>query len=139
VSKQRVRARRCALQALYQWQLAGQQPAYILREFVAERELVNVDLEYFSRLTLEIPKVIDELETQLKQVLDRPLDELNPVERAILWLGTYELIYAPEIPYRVVINEAVELAKMFGAEQAHRYINANLDQLAKTLRAVEMS
>lgn len=139
MSKQRVRARRCALQALYQWQLAGQKPADILSEFVAERELVNVDLEYFSKLTLEIPKVIDELEAQLSEVLDRPLRELSPVERAILWLGTYELIYAPEIPYRVVINEAVELAKLFGAEQAHRYINANLDRMAKTLRAVEMT
>ncbi len=127
------------MQALYQWQLAGQNPQDILGEFVAERELVNVDLDYFSKLTLEIPAAIAELDGQLETVLDRPNTELNPVERAILWLGTFELLRCPDVPYRVVVNEAVELAKLFGAEQAHRYVNANLDRLAQRLRSDEIS
>jgi N utilization substance protein B len=139
VSRGRTRARRCAVQALYQWQLAGQQPKDILGEFVAERELVNVDLDYFSKLALEIPAAIGELDAQLQSVLDRPNTELNPVERAILWLGTFELLRCPDVPYRVVVNEAVELAKIFGAEQAYRYVNANLDKLARSLRAAEIS
>jgi N utilization substance protein B len=79
----------------------------------------------------------EQLESELQPFLDRPPAELDPVERAVLTLGQYELMHHPEIPYRVVINEAVELAKMFGAEQSHKYVNGVLDKLARKYREVE--
>lgn len=133
----RVRARRCAVQALYQWQLAGQDPGDILNEFIAEREIVHVDLDYFRTLAREIPRHAAELEQDLLPVLNRPWRELDPVERAILLIGAYEFRYCPEVPWRVVINEAIELEKMFGAEQGHRYVNTTLDKLAHQLRPQE--
>ncbi len=134
----KVRARRCAVQALYQWQLAGQDPNEILREFVAERELEKVDLEYFSILTREIPRHLDTLQTDLRSALDREWLKLGPVERGVLLVGAYELRFCPEVPWRVVVNEAVELCKMFGADEAHKYINGVLDKTARVLRAAEM-
>lgn len=136
-NRARVRARRCAVQALYQWQLAGQDPADILDEFVAEREVVNADMDYFRELTREIPRHAAQLEADLQAVLDRRMHELDPVERAILLIGAYEMRYSVEVPWRVVINEAIELEKMFGAEQGHRYINTALDKLAREVRPAE--
>lgn len=133
----RVRARRCALQALYQWQLAGQEPNDILKEFVAEREIVNTDLEHFEALTRGIPRRLVELENDLQGVIDRPVRELDPIERAILLIGAYELRHCVETPWRVVINEAIELEKMFGAEKGYRYINTALDRLARIVRRAE--
>ncbi len=133
----RIGARRCALQALYQWQMSGQDPDQILSEFMAERDLGKVDTEYFRLLIREIPAHIDALEQPLLSALDRPIAELTPVERAVLWIGVYELRFCPEIPWRVVINEAVELAKLFGAEQAYKYVNGVLDKVARRLRPLE--
>jgi N utilization substance protein B len=133
----RVRARRCAVQALYQWQLAGHEPEQILEEFVADRELVNVDRPYFEQLTREIPRHAREIEQSLREVIDREFERIDPVERAILFIGVYELWHCPEVPWRVVINEAVDLAKMFGAEQGYKYVNATLDRLARRLRCEE--
>lgn len=133
----RVRARRCAVQALYQWQIAGQDPNDILKEFVAEREVVNADMAHFEALTRGIPRYLTELENDLQQVIDRPVRELDPVERAILLIGAYELRHCVETPWRVVINEAIELEKMFGAEQGYRYINTALDRLARIVRPIE--
>lgn len=135
----RVRARRCAVQALYQWQLAGQDPKDILLEFVADRELVKVDLDYFKQLTTEIPANIDDLKTHLTSVIARPIEELDPVEFSVLMIGSYELAYCPEVPWRVVVNEAVELSKMFGATDGHKFINGSLDKLAQQLRKLEIS
>jgi N utilization substance protein B len=126
------------VQALYQWQMAGHDPQHILREFVAERETINADIDYFRELTQGIPEHIATIQSQLKTVIDRPLDNLNPVERAVLYIGVYELQFHPEIPWRVVVDEAIELAKMFGATEAHRYVNGVLDRLARTLRALEV-
>jgi N utilization substance protein B len=125
------------VQALYQWQLAGQEPNDILKEFVAEREVINADMALFETLTRGIPRHIEELEADLRSVIDRPVQELDPVERAILLIGAYELRHCVETPWRVVINEAIELEKMFGAEQGHRYVNTALDRLARVLRPVE--
>lgn len=136
-NRARVCARRCAVQALYQWQLAGQDPADILNEFVAEREVLNADLDYFQTLTRDIPRHAAQLEADLQAVLDRRMHELDPVERAILLIGAYEMRYCVEVPWRVVINEAIELEKMFGAEQGHRYINTALDRLAREVRPAE--
>ena len=134
----RVRARRCAVQALYQWQMAGQEPRDIVQEFVNERELVSVDLEYFTALVREVPRHFDTLKGDLEPFLDREWPKLDPVERSVLLIGAYEMRYCLEIPYRVVINEGVELCKMFGTVEGHRYVNGVLDRLAHSARAVEV-
>ena len=134
----RVRARRCAVQALYQWQLAGQNPKDILAEFVADRELIKVDMEYFKQLTIEIPIHIESLKNHLSTVIDKKINELDPVEFSVLMIGSYELAYRPEIPWRVVVSEAVELSKMFGATDSYKFINGSLDKLAKDLRKMEI-
>lgn len=133
----RVRARRCAVQALYQWQLAGQDPNDILKEFIAEREVLNADMDYFEQLTRGVPRHLEQLKAAVGKVIDRSIDELDPVERAILLIGAYELEHCPQTPWRVIINEAVELEKMFGAEQGHRYVNTAIDRLARQLRPAE--
>ncbi|MGE0383880.1 MAG: transcription antitermination factor NusB [Gammaproteobacteria bacterium] len=138
-NRARSKARRCAVQALYQWQLAGHPPADIIKEFVAERETEGADIEYFDRLVREIPRCAPELERRLGTVTDREWLRIDPVERAVLLVGAFELEHCPEIPWRVVVNESIELAKLFGAEQGHRYVNAALDRLARDLRAVEIA
>jgi N utilization substance protein B len=139
LSQQRSRARRIAVQALYQWQMAGQDLKEIEQQFLASEESVGADLDYFHQLLHQVPARLDALDRHLAALLDRPIPEVDPVERAILRLGAYELAFCPEIPFRVVINEAVELAKTFGAEQGHRYVNGVLDRLAHQLRAGEVS
>jgi N utilization substance protein B len=135
----RVKARRCAVQALYQWQLAGASPETILAEFLSEREVDKVDLEYFAELTRDIPRQIAALRAVIEPLLDRPWERVGPVERSVLLIGAYELKNCLHIPYRVVVNEGIELTKMFGADEAHRYVNGVLDRLARELRAVEFA
>lgn len=127
------------MQALYQWIVARTPPADIIREFVADRELIKVDIEYFTELTRSIPLKFDELLGEINPVIDRQWAQVDPVEQAILLIGTYELRFCPHVPWRVVVNEAVELCKMFGAEDAHKYINGVLDKLARTARVAEIS
>lgn len=134
-----MRARRCAVQALYQWQMAGQEPRDIVQEFVAERELVSVDMAYFTTLVREVPRYFDTLQADLTPFLDREWRQLDPVERSVLLIGAYEMRYCLEIPYRVVINEGVELCKMFGTVEGHRYVNGVLDRLAHTTRGAEVN
>ena len=134
----RHRARRLAVQALYQWQLTRQAPADIERTFLADDSLKDIDMEYFRHLIREIPEHIPQLDRHITPHIDRGIAEIDPVERAILRLGAFELEFHPEIPYRVVLNEAVELAKTFGAEQGHKYVNAVLDRVALGLRAQEI-
>lgn len=136
-SNPRARARRLAVQAVYQWQMAGQDVADICVQFRADGEFGKADPDYFEGLVRGVVARRDELDGHIAPLLDRPLDEVDPVERAVLRLGTYELLARPEIPYRVVLNEAVELAKLYGAEQGHRYVNGVLDKLARLLRAQE--
>lgn len=129
------------MQALYQWDMASQNLAEIEAQFREEHQLANTDLEYFGELLHQVPARLDELDAELERYLDRALRYLDPVERAILRIGAYELMQRLDVPYRVVINEAVELCKQFGAEQSHRYINGVLDKLARnnTFRAAERS
>jgi len=134
-----VKARRCAVQALYQWQVAGATPETILAEFLNEREVDKVDVEYFAELTRDIPRQIAELRAVIEPLLDRPWERVGPVERSVLLIGAYELKNCLHIPYRVVVNEGIELSKMFGADEAHRYINGVLDRLARSLREVEIN
>ena len=135
----RVRARRCAVQALYQWQIAGHEPRDILTEFVSERELLHVDMDYFSILVSEVPAQFDTLKADLECCLDREWKKLDPVERSVLLIGAYEMRNCPEMPYRVVINDGVELCKMFGTAEGHRYLNGVLDKLAHVQRTPELA
>ncbi len=138
MSKARTKARRNAVQALYQWQLAGDNLADIEAQFLAEYDMKKVDVEYFKQLFRQVPLHLHELDDHLEPFLDRPIDEVDPVERAVLRLAVYELEFCLDVPYRVVINESIELAKRFGAEHGHKYVNGIIDQVAKKLRAMEM-
>ena len=139
MSRQRSRSRSLAIQALYQWQMAGQDVGAIIDHFMVEQDARKFDTEYFAELVRGVPARLTELDAALASCVDRALESVDPVERAILRLGAYELIEHPEIPYRVVINEAVELAKTFGAEKGHRYVNGVLDKAARNLRPIEAS
>jgi N utilization substance protein B len=134
----RRKARRLILQALYQWQIAGQSIADISLQFAEDESMPKADSAYFYEAIKEIPAQCPELDAHLAPFLDRPMVELDPIELAILRMGAYELATQLAIPYRVVINEAVELAKTFGAEDGHKYINGVLDKLARVLRKTEM-
>ncbi len=135
----RIKARRSAVQALYQWQMTGKSINEVISEFENnQNELKHVDIEYFKGLLMGITECCGEIDDKLADILDRPLKDLDPIERAVLHIGYYELVYHPELPWRVVINESVELAKMFGAEQSHKYINGVLDKLAHMLRSEEV-
>ncbi len=140
-NRARSRARRRVLQALYQWQLTGQDPAAIERQFLGEHRLGRMDLEYFSEVFLGVTRQSEALDAAFDGYLDRPARTLDPVELSLLRLGTYELQQRFEVPYRVCINEAVELAKGFGAEQSHRYINGVLDRVGRdvALRRSELA
>jgi N utilization substance protein B len=134
----RHKARRAAVQALYQWHLTGQAPGEIENHFILGHEMEDVDIEYFHQLVREIPLHRHELDDHILPHLDRKLNEVDPVELACLRLGAYEFEFHPEIPYKVVLNEAVELAKTFGAEHGHKYVNAILDKVAHKLRSDEL-
>lgn len=137
MSNKRSQARHLALQALYQWQVAGQDLGDIGSQFLEEQEPNSFDLEMFRDFLHRIPTQVSALDALVEPLLDRPLSQVDPVERAILRIGTFELKEHLEIPYAVVINEAVELAKVFGAEQGHRYVNGVLDKLSRRLRPAE--
>jgi N utilization substance protein B len=137
MSRQRSRSRSLAVQALYQWQMAGQDIADIIDHFLLEQDPKTFDTTYFAELVRGVPARVDALDQALAAFVDRRIEQVDPVERAILRLGAYELTEHPEIPYRVVINEAVELAKTFGAEKGHRYVNGVLDRAARDLRPIE--
>ena len=137
MSRKRSLARRCVVQALYQWQVGGTEPDEEDLAFLAG-EAGAVDEAYFRELLAEIRRHAAELDRLITPHVDRPLAEVDPVERAILRLGACELAYHQDVPFRVVINEAVELAKTFGAEQGHKFVNGILDKLAVRLRAREI-
>ncbi len=132
-------ARQCAVQALYSWQLSGGDPFDIDAAFRIENDMDGVDVDYFRELLCEIPRLREELDAYIVPLLTRPLAEVDPVERAILRLGAYELKCRLDVPYRVAIDEGVELAKLFGAEQGHRFVNGILDGMARELRATEQA
>ena len=135
---QRRRARRLIIQALYQWQLSGASPSEIKRQFI-ETNQGKIDWDYFGEVFFSVTKTIGPLEIRMTEFLDRELSALDPIEKALLCLGSYELADRIDIPYRVVINECVELAKIFGATESHKYINGVLDKLASNLRPLEFN
>ena len=138
MSKARSKARRNAVQALYQWQLTGADVSVIEEQFLVEHDMAKVDVEYFRELLREVPLHLHELDDHIIEFLDRPMDEVDPVERAILRMSTYELELRLDVPYKAVINEGVEMAKTFGAEHGHKYVNGILDRVAHKLRSVEI-
>ncbi|MBF0470828.1 MAG: transcription antitermination factor NusB [Gammaproteobacteria bacterium] len=138
MSRQRHLARQRLVQALYQWQLTGLAISDIEQQFLREQEMKGVEIDYFCELLHQIPAALDEIDNINRPHLDRSVDSLDPIESAILRIGVYELRSRPEIPFRVIINEGVELAKEFGADQSHRYINTILDKAAATLRPLEV-
>jgi N utilization substance protein B len=134
----RIKARRNTVQALYQCFMTEKDVSDIIAEFESdEHTLAKTDVEYFKLLLRGTMKCCAELDSQIEKLLDRPVNELDAIERAILHIGCYELKYCIEIPLRVVVNESIELAKLFGAEESHKYINGILDKVAKELRPVE--
>jgi N utilization substance protein B len=152
-------ARRYAVLALYQWQVSGLSPAEVARHFfddpawieaVAEGLIEDLDAstappagrydaQLFATLLSGVTDRADEIDDALRPLVDRALRSIDPVERAILRIGAYELLYSPELPVGVVINEAVELAKVFGAEKGHRYVTGVLDRLARQVRRDELA
>lgn len=134
----RQKARRFALQAIYQWQIAQTPRGDLLAQYRAEPEMIRCDSAYFAELVEGVLSHEPDLENLFEQALDRPVNQLDPIERAVLLLGAYELQNHPEIPYRVIINEAVELAKRYGAAESHRYINGVMDRMAQRIREIEI-
>jgi N utilization substance protein B len=133
----RSRARRRALQAVYAWQMSGGAVGDVIAQFAHEQAHEVADLEYFEDLVRGVDAHHESLDEALQPFLDRDVDQVDPVERAVLRIATYELRMRPDIPYRVVINEAIETSKKFGAEHGHTYINGVLDRAAATWRATE--
>jgi N utilization substance protein B len=138
LAAERRKARHYGMQALYQWHMAGASVTDIEAEFRADYDFSHVDLEYFQALLHGIPACVDELDAAMEPLLDRKLDDLGPVERALLRMGMYELTHRIDVPFKVVINEQVALAKKFGATDSHKYINGVLDKAARQLRKVEV-
>ena len=135
----RTRARELLVQALYQKQLAGHDCVELLDQFHCQAAYERVDKEFFDAALPLICDNQDELEKKIDKLIDRPLEQLDPVELAILLIGVYELESRVDVPFRVVINEGVNLAKRFGALDGHKYINACLDVAARSLRSTEVS
>ncbi|MFT4746931.1 MAG: N utilization substance protein B [Psychrobacter glaciei] len=132
-------ARELAVQAVYSWQMSKNAVEQIELSIVTSNDMKKVDTEYFLELLRAVVKDCAELDKKLKPYLGRLPEELDPVEKAILRIATYELVSRIDVPYKVVINEAIELAKSFGAEESHKFINGVLDKAIKTLRKDELS
>lgn len=134
----RKKARSLLVQALYQWQLTGTNIDVIEAEFFTDQQMDKVDTAYFRELLHTIPQKIDELDQCFGAHLDRPQDDLDPVSLAVLRIGAYEMLFRVDVPYKVVINEGVNLAKSFGPSDAHKYINGILDRVAIATRQPEI-
>ncbi|ODS63121.1 MULTISPECIES: transcription antitermination factor NusB [unclassified Arenimonas] len=133
----RSRARRRALQALYAWQLSNTAITKVIEQFRNEQDMEVADLEYFEDLVRGVEKNLAALDEALAAFLDRGIDQVDPIERAVLRIAAYELRHRPDVPYRVVINEAIETTKRFGSEHGHTYVNGVLDHAAAAWRAAE--
>lgn len=134
MSSNRHNARRAAVQALYQWDLTKQKAQDIESSFVKIHDMLNVDRKYLSEILKKVPEYEEDLEEAITPYIGRVFKTLDPVERAILRLGTYELIHRPDVPTKVVLNEMIELAKVFGSDHSYKFINGVMDKLAKNLR-----
>jgi N utilization substance protein B len=138
VAKARGKSRRLAMQAIYQWQMTGDSITGIKQQFFDENNSSKIDTEYFSELVSGVAANLSDLDGLLEKYMTRTIESVDPVERAILRLGTYEFVNRPDVPYRVVLNEAVNIAKEFCAEKSHAFVNAVLDKVAKEIRHIEV-
>ena len=134
----RSRARRRALQALYAWQMSNSPIDKVIEQFRAEQDMEIADLEYFEALVRGVAEHSEELDAVLSKFIDRTMAQVDPIERAVLRIAGFELAYRVDVPYRVVINEAIETTKRFGAEHGHTYVNGVLDRAAAEWRAQEI-
>ena len=132
------RARRRALQALYQWQLTGQDAGVILLQFRQAQDFKGVDLAYFEQLVRGVINQQAELDAKLQPFLDRSLQVVDAIEKNVLRIGAWELLNEPQLQFRIVIDEAIDLAHRFGAEQGHAFINGVLDKAARAWRPAEV-
>ena len=139
LAAKRRKARHFGLQALYQWTLSGASVTDIEAEFRVDNDFRHTDVDYFGALLRGVTADVESLEMLFAPALDRALDELDPIERNLLRLGTFELRDRIDVPYRVVISEAVALAKKFGATDSHKYVNGVLDKIARDLRRLELA
>lgn len=135
----RSRARKRALQAVYAWQIGGRPMRAVIAEFAHEQEREAADLAYFEDLLLGIEGHQAGLDAALGPFLDRAIEQVDPIERGVLRLAAYELLHRPDVPYRVVLNEAVETTKRFGADHGHTYVNGVLDRACAEWRQAEMA
>ena len=133
----RSRARRRALQAVYAWQVSGGDAGSVIAQFAHEQAKEVADLEYFDDLVRGVIRHTSELDTALAGFIDRTVEEVDQIERAALRIAAYELLHRPDVPYRVVINEAIDTTKRFGSEHGHTYVNGVLDHAAAVWRAME--
>lgn len=131
---ERRKARRLATQAIYQWQITKDNVADIAQQFALEQDIKGADMDYFRDLLFGVSVHTKELDGIFSPFLSRPLADLDMVDKAVLRLATYELTRREDVPYRVVINEAIELAKAFAAEESHRFVNGVLDKVIKQLK-----
>lgn len=135
----RHRARQVTLQALYQWSMAGGDIKDIEIEFHQHAHMQDVDVTYFHELLHEIPSQLSNIDECIIPYLDRSINELNPIELIALRIATYELLYRLEVPYKVVLNEALELTKIFGTEEGYKYVNGVLDKICQQVRKDEIT
>ncbi|WP_406664289.1 transcription antitermination factor NusB [Gallaecimonas sp. GXIMD1310] len=127
----RRKARRLALQALYQWQMTNDPIADVEHQFLTEQDVSEVDVDYFRDLIVGVATRTEELDAILSQYVSRPLSDVDHVEKAALRLGLYELTQRKDVPYKVALNEAIELAKAFAAEDSHKFVNGVLDKFIR--------
>jgi len=141
LARARGKARRLAMQAIYQWQMTGDSVAGIKKQFIEEHKLDDenkkIDGEYFSELLSGVSSSISTIDPLLEKYMSRLIESVDPVERAVLRLATYEFINRLDVPYKVVLNEAVNITKKFCAEKSHTFVNAVLDKVAKEIRSTE--
>jgi transcription antitermination protein NusB len=135
----RRKARSMAVQALYSWQIAGLPVSDIEAQFRTDNDFSKVDGAYFHELLTGVPRNLTELDEHLASVLDRPVKDVDPIELAVMRIGVFELTKRIDVPYKVVINEGIEMAKIFGATDGHKYVNGILDKLAPRLRSAEVN
>ena len=138
VAKARGKSRRLAMQAIYQWQMTGDSITGIKQQFFEENNPTKIDGEYFSALVSGVVSNLNELDALLEQYMPRTIESVDPVERSIIRLAAYEFTNRPDVPYRVVLNEAVNITKEYCSEKSHTFVNAVLDKVAKEIRHVEV-
>ncbi len=138
MAKARGKSRRLAMQAVYQWQMTGDNITDIKQQFFDENNMLQLDAEFFSELVSGVASSISDLDTLLEKYMPRSTESVDPVERSILRLAAYEFVNRFDVPYRVVLNEAVNISKEYCAENSHAFVNAVLDKVAREVRHLEI-